>query len=100
MSGATISGAGAPDAGKYVDAVAPRAPFGTRRNEAGLTILSSRSMDCGVADMRRRIDATAPPPRRLPFAVAAVVIAGLSVAIWLNTFEVASTLVRYLSRQF
>ncbi len=66
-----------------------------------LTVAGGRGMDTGVADMRRRIGASAPLlPRHLPWAAGAVAIGALSLALWLDTFEVASLLASSVSRLF
>jgi hypothetical protein len=101
MSGATLSGAGGANARSFGDDWEPRQAFGKRRPglDAARYAHGARSVDSGVADMRRRIGASGSPlPARLPWAIGGAVIAGLSAVLWMDIFQVATTLARELTR--
>jgi hypothetical protein len=107
MPGATLAGPGARERRRFADEPWPQRDFGTRavsRNrsrEAMLAVMGARSVDCGVADMRRRIDASHPAAAgRLAWAIVGAAIGGASLALWLDKFPGATTLAHVLARLF
>ena len=103
MSGATLTGLGESRGRRFVDDYGPRRAFGRRRVVADRVGPSGgpRSVDSGVADLRRRIDEShSVLPARLPLAIGAALIGGASVALWVDAFQVATTLARDLAALF
>lgn len=104
MAGATIPEGAGGGSRRFAEQFVFRPAFGTRRppaelgREPMLTLIGPRNMDCDLPDMRRRIDATAPPlPRRLPWTLAAAVIGLLSFALWRDAFLLAESMIHELA---
>ncbi len=95
MSGAMLSGVAGNNARRFEAESEPRRAFGTRRSAH-----VARSVDSGVADMRRRIGgaSAATLPGRLPWAIGGVLIAVLSAMLWMDAFQMATTLAHELAR--
>ena len=107
MSGAMLAGSSGRDSRQVPGDAAPRRNFGTRvvaRNRGRETVPGAsepHSVDCGVADMRRRIDASQPAVAgRVAWAVATALLCGASLALWFGAFKLASMLVRELAHLF
>ena len=101
MSGATIPGLGGKAARRFPDDFVPRQTFGQRSiaAEERRAAMMARAVDGSVPALRQRIGDNAPlVPMRLPWAIGGTLIARLSVGLWLNLFEVSSSLARVLAR--
>jgi len=103
MSGAALTGLGEARGRRFVDDYGPRRAFGRRKvgTDRGMLSGTPRSVDSGVADLRRRIDESQSVlPARLPLAIGAALIGGASVALWVDAFQVATNLARDLAALF